>query len=649
MENYEGEDLVNILSAERISKSYSEKILFKDISFGINEGEKIGLIGVNGAGKSTLFKVLAGIEHPDEGRIISGSNVRIEYLPQNLYFENGVTVLEQVFKSNSPVIELLRQYEYALQRFSENSGDSQLQKELIVLTHRMDSMEAWTLEKDAKTILTKLGISDFSADVSTLSGGQKKRIALASALINLTDLLILDEPTNHIDNETVEWLEKYLNNRKGALLMITHDRYFLDRVSNRIIELDKGKLYSYQSNYSKYLEMKLEREELEQLSDKKRQGLIRSELEWIKRGAKARSTKQKARIDRFEKLKESGTPINNANIEIIAGSSRLGKKVIILEHIGKSYSDINIINDFSYVFLRDDRVGIIGPNGMGKSTLLKIITGKLSPDTGKVETGETVKIGFFTQENDEMDDNLRVIDYIREEAEFIETSEGSISASQMLERFLFPPNVQWTPLSKLSGGEKRRLYLLRILMGAPNILLMDEPTNDLDIQTLTILEDYLDDFKGAVVVVSHDRYFLDRVTDKLFAFTGNGVVRQFGGSYTEYLENNVIIEKEKLELVKKEKVQKENEYKVDKSDKIIKFTYKEQLEFKQIDEVIAALEIEIEEINKKVNESSSNFQLLSELILKKELLEGQLSSAIERWVYLNEMAEEISNKNNDRS
>lgn len=635
---------MNILSVERISKSYSEKILFKDISLGINEGEKIGLIGVNGTGKSTLLKVIAGVENSDEGRIIWGNGVRIEYLPQDLHFEDEITVLGQVFKGNSPLMELLRQYKHTLQKFSKNSDDVELQKELLDLTHKMDSMDAWKLENDAKIILTKLGISDFGAYVSTLSGGQKKRIALASALINPADLLILDEPTNHIDNETVDWLENYLNNRKGALLMITHDRYFLDRVSNKIIELDKGKLYSYQDNYSKYLEMKLEREELEQSSEKKRQGLIRRELEWIKRGAKARSTKQKARIERFEKLKESHTIINNGNIEITAGSSRLGKKVIELENIGKNYGDRKIISDFSYVLLRNDRVGIIGSNGMGKSTLLKIICGKISPDTGKAHIGETVKIGFFTQENDEMDENLRVIDYIREEAEFVETDEGSISASQMLEKFLFSPNVQWTPISKLSGGEKRRLYLLRILMAAPNVLLLDEPTNDLDIQTLSILEDYLDDFSGAVVAVSHDRYFLDRVADKLFAFEGDCVVRQFGGSYTEYLENKQVMGKEKLEAVKKEKVQKDNEYKQNKKDKSIKFSFKEQREFEQIDMVIAALEAEMEGLNKKINESSSNFQLLSELISKKELLEGQLNKEIERWVYLNEIAEKISNK-----
>lgn len=635
---------MNILSAQRISKSYSEKILFKDISIGINEGEKIGLIGVNGTGKSTLLKVLAGIENPDEGRIISGSSVKIEYLPQNLCFESGITVLQQIFKGTSPIMELLLQYETVLQKCSKNQNDIKLQKELIEITHKMDSLGAWTAENDAKTILTRLGITDFSAQISTLSGGQKKRVVLAGALINPVDLLILDEPTNHIDNDTVEWLENYLNNRKGALLMITHDRYFLDRVSNRIIELDKGKLYTYQANYSKYLEMKLEREELEQSTERKRQRLIKSELEWIRKGAKARSTKQKARKDRYEKLKETLIPASNGKIEIIAGASRLGKKIVELEHIGKCYSEMKVIDDLSYIFLRDDRVGIIGPNGIGKSTLLKIISRKLCPDTGKVEIGETVKMGYFTQEDDEMDENLRVIDYIREEAEFITTSEGSLSASQMLDRFLFPPSVQWTPISKLSGGERRRLYLLRILMGAPNILLLDEPTNDLDIQTLTILEDYLDDFPGAVVAVSHDRYFIDRVTDKLFVFEGEGKVRQFEGSYTEYLESNRAIEKSKVELGKEQQVKKDGMYKENNKDRLLKFSYKEQKEFEQIDKIIAHLETEIDEINKKMNEAISDFILLQELTLKKEVLQGQLDEAITRWAYLNQLADEIANK-----
>lgn len=633
---------MNILSAERISKSYSEKILFDDISIGINEGEKIGLIGINGTGKSTLLKVIAGVEYPDNGRIITGNNVKIEYLPQNLHFEDGVTVLQQVFKGNSPVMNLLREYEYTLQKFNESPGDSQYEKKLVLLTQKMDNMEAWTIENEAKNILTRLGIFDFQADVGTLSGGQKKRIALASALINPADLLILDEPTNHIDNDTVDWLEKYLNNRKGALLMVTHDRYFLDRVVNRIIEIDKGKFYSYQANYSKYLEMKVEREELEQSAERKRQSLIRKELEWIKRGAKARSTKQKARIDRFEKLQEEQTLGSNDSIAIKVGSTRLGKKTIELENVDKSFSGVDLFNDFSYILLRDDRVGIIGPNGSGKSTMLKIIAGKINPDNGKVVRGETVKIGFFSQENNEMDESLRVIDYIREEAEFLSTNDGSISASQMLERFLFPPGVQWTPVGKLSGGEKRRLYLLRVLMGAPNVLLLDEPTNDLDIQTLTILEGYLDEFPGAVIVVSHDRYFLDRVVSKVFSFEGHGVVKQFAGNYSYYHES---IKKTEAELENnnhKDTVNKESSNTENKKARSLKFTFKEQKEFEQIDEVIAGLERDLKEVNIGISEATSNFERLQELLSRQELLEKQLDVAIERWAYLNELSAEIS-------
>ena len=515
---------MNILSAEKITKTYGEKVLFSEISLGINEGEKIGLIGVNGTGKSTLLKIIAGVETYDTGKIIKASDAEIAYLPQNPDFDDDLTVLQYIFKGNSPVMKLLQEYEHVVQEYERNPRDGRLEKRLLSLTQSMDAMGAWTLESDAKTVLTKLGITNFNDKVNTLSGGQKKRVAMAGALINPADLLILDEPTNHIDNDTVDWLEKYLNTRKGALLMVTHDRYFLDRVCNRILELYNGKLYSYQANYSKYLEMKAEREELEISAERKRQNLYRKELEWIRRGAKARSTKQKARIERFEKLKEQQSPISHQDIEIKTLSSRLGKKTIELEHVGKSFDGREIIKDFSYIVLRDDRVGIIGPNGSGKSTLLKMIAGWLETDKGSISIGDTVKIGFFSQENDELDENLRVIEYIKNEAEYIATSEGNLSASQMLEKFLFPPSVQWTPISKLSGGEKRRLYLLRILMGAPNILLLDEPTNDLDIQTLTILESYLDEFDGAVIVVSHDRYFLDRVAEKIFEFDGRGNV-----------------------------------------------------------------------------------------------------------------------------
>ncbi|MFZ5987215.1 MAG: ABC-F family ATP-binding cassette domain-containing protein [Bacillota bacterium] len=638
---------MNILSAERISKSYSEKIILGEISFGINEGEKIGLIGINGTGKSTLLKVVAGVEYPDSGRIIKGNSVRIEYLPQNPHFEDGTTVLGQVFKGSSPIMELLREYECTLQKLNEIPGDVEQGKKLTALTQKMDAMDAWTVENEAKSILTRLGIFDFQADVSTLSGGQRKRVAIASALISTADLLILDEPTNHIDNDTIDWLESYLNKQKGALLMVTHDRYFLERVANRIIELDNGKLYSYQANYSKYLEMKAEREELEQSAERKRQSLIRKELEWIRRGAKARSTKQKARIERFEKLQEVQTPESSGSIEMKVGSSRLGKKIIELDNIEKSYPGQDLIKSLSYIFSREDRVGIIGPNGSGKSTLLKIIAGKISPDRGKVTAGETVKIGFFSQENDEMDESLRVIDYIKEEAEFITADGVVISASQMLERFLFPPSVQWTPVSKLSGGEKRRLYLLRILMGAPNVLLLDEPTNDLDIQTLTILESYIDEFPGSVIVVSHDRYFLDRIASKIFSFEGEGVVRQFTGNYSDYREVIRETEAEQEERSRKTVEEKESSSVGIKKDRPLKFTFKEQKEFEQIEDVIAGMERELEEVNEDINRSSSNFERLQELLARKELLEKRLNEAIERWAYLNELAEEISKSKKD--
>lgn len=639
---------MNVLSAEKISKSYSEKILFNEVSVSINDGEKLGLIGINGTGKSTLLKVIAGIETSDTGRIIYRNGIRIEYLDQNPQFEDGTTVLEQVFKGTSPVMRLLREYEAVLQKVSLNPEDSRLEKELISLTQKMDSMEAWTLEAEAKNILTKLRISDFYADIGKLSGGQRKRVAMASTLITPSDLLILDEPTNHIDNDTVDWLEKYLEKRKGALLMVTHDRYFLDRVANRIIEIDGGKIYSYQANYTKYLELKAEREELEESAERKRQGLIRNELKWIRRGAQARSTKQKARIERFEKLIEQQGPADKESIEIQVGFSRLGRKILEIDNVSKSFPGKEVIKGFSYTLLRDDRIGIIGPNGSGKSTLLKIAAGKLKPDSGKVSIGETVKIGFFSQENEDMNENLRVIDYIREQAEFLTTSDGVISASQMLERFLFPPNVQWTPISKLSGGEKRRLYLLHILMGAPNVLMLDEPTNDLDIQTLTILESYLDEFPGAVIVVSHDRYFLDRVVDTIFAFEGKGEINQYIGNYSDYSQcieqREIPVEASSLKASK----DKDSEKAENKKERPLRFSYKEQKEYEEIDGIIAKLEQDIKQTDIKMSEASSDFELLQKLIEEKEQLEKKLEEAIERWTYLNELAEEIEKSKKEK-
>ncbi len=629
---------MNLLSAENISKSYSEKQLLNNINLGINEGDKIGLIGVNGTGKSTFLKILAGVEQADEGRVIAGNSVKIEYLSQNPLFDSEATVLEQVFKANSPVMKLIREYEEALQ-----NPDTESDK-IIRLTHSMDAMNAWSIESEAKTILTKLGISDFNARVGSLSGGQRKRIALAAALINPSELLILDEPTNHLDNDTIDWLEQYLNKRKGAVLMITHDRYFLDRVVNEIIELDRGNLYLYKGNYSIFLEKKAEREELEAASEKKRQSLFKKELAWIRRGAKARTTKQKARIDRFEALSEQLVDETSEKLEISVGSSRLGKKVVELEHINKAFGEKKVIEDFSYIVLRNDRVGIVGPNGSGKSTLMNIIAGRIKQDSGTVDIGETVKIGYYSQETHHMNEAMRAIEYIKEAAEYIENAEGyKITASQMMERFLFSGTLQWTPIAKLSGGERRRLFLLRVLMEAPNVLLLDEPTNDLDIETLTILEDYLEDFQGAVIAVSHDRYFLDRMAEKIFLFEGEGTIKQYTGNYTEFKEiNEAEAEVSNKSVDKSKETVNKNSDTVDKKkDKPLKFSFKEQKEYAEIDSVVAELESKIEEAEEKINKASSDYTLLQQLLAEKEDLEKQLEEKMERWVYLNELAERI--------
>jgi len=602
---------MNLLSAENISKGYGVKNLFSNIAFGIEEEDKIGLIGINGTGKSTFLKVLAGVETPDQGRVVTGNAVRVEYLPQNPLFDDQATVLQQVFRGR-PV----------------------------------SAQDGWQVESEAKTILTKLGIYNFDAIVGTLSGGQRKRIALACALINPADLLILDEPTNHIDNETVAWLEQYLNRRKGALLMITHDRYFLDRVVNRIIELDRGRLFSYYGNYSNYLELKTTREEQEFSSEQKRLNLLRNELEWIKRGARARTTKQKARVERFTKLQAEKPELNSGKLEISAGASRLGKKVITMEHVNKNFSGSKCIDDFSCILLRDDRVGVIGPNGVGKSTLLNIIAGRLEPDGGIVDRGQTVQIGFFSQENREMDESKRVIDYIKEQAEFLPAADGKlISAAQMLERFLFPADLQWNPIAKLSGGERRRLCLLRVLMSAPNVLLLDEPTNDLDIQTLTILEDYLDDFPGAVVAVSHDRYFLDRVVDRIFVFEQNGRITNYVGDYSDYLAAAKSQPKESVEHKLKDSAETKLTDPLDGGgSRPLKFTFKEQKEYEQIDDVISDVEQELQELKGKINQVGSDYVLLQELVHRQQELEAQLEQLLERWAYLNELAEQIAQR-----
>lgn len=637
---------MNILSVENICKSYSEKILLDNVSLGIGEGDKIGVIGVNGTGKSTFLKIIAGTEVPDAGKIIAANRIKIEYLPQNPVFDENATVLEQIFKGSSPVMQTLREYESAVEKLNADPNNEAYQRKVLSLNSKMDSLNAWQLESEAKTILMKLGIANFDDKIGTLSGGQKKRVAMAACLISPADLLILDEPTNHIDNDTVEWLEQYLNKRKGALLMITHDRYFLDRVANRTIELDRGNLYTYSGNYSEFLEKKAEREDLELSAERKRQSLFRKELAWIKRGAKARSTKQKARIDRFEKLQDSAIDISTDKVEIQSVSTRLGKKVINIESISKSFEGKRVIDRFDYILLRDDRIGIIGPNGSGKTTLLNIIKGELEADEGYIERGETVNIGYFSQENKSMNGEIRVIDYIKEVAEYLSLADGTkITASQMLEKFLFPPSTQYTLIQKLSGGEKRRLYLLKVLMGAPNVLILDEPTNDLDIQTLTILEDYLDNFNGAVIVVSHDRYFLDRVVEKLFVFEGGGKITQYTGNYSDLTET-LKLEAESAESspTKGNKEEEKKDNSETKKEKPLKFTYKEQKEYEQIDAVIEQKETAIGEIDKKVEEASADFELLQKLLDEKASLEEELLNLMERWEYLNELAEKINNK-----
>ncbi|WP_123053707.1 ABC-F family ATP-binding cassette domain-containing protein [Clostridium sp. JN-1] len=636
---------MNLLTAENISKSYSEKILLDNISLGINEGDKIGIIGVNGTGKSTLLKVLAGLEAADSGKITKSNEASIGYLPQSSDFSgSNLTVLEQVFNGNSPIMNLLREYEGTLKMIRENPEDTKLQNKLFDLNSKMDAKNTWEIESQAKTILTKLGINDFDAKVSTLSGGQKKRIALASTLITPSNILILDEPTNHLDDETIEWLEEFLNNRIGSLIMVTHDRFFLDKITNKILELDRGKLYSYIGNYSTFLEKKEERLEKEDTNEKKRQNLIRKELAWIKRGAKARSTKQKARIERFEELTNEKPILNNSKLEINIQSTRLGKKVINIDNISKSFADKLLINDFSYNILNDDRIGIIGPNGSGKSTLMNILNGNITPDTGSISVGETVKVGYYSQQIPDMNMDQRVIQYIQDTGEYALSSEGQkINVSIMLEKFLFDPSVQWTPLSKLSGGERRRLYLLKILMEYPNVLLLDEPTNDLDIETLTILEDYLEDFNGAVITVSHDRYFLDKIVDKIFSFEGNGKITQYTGNYSYFHQMESNKEKEKSNT---KKVSNKKDYK-SKNEKPLKFTYKEQLEFNEIESIIENLEEALDKKKAEMQGASSNYELLSKLLAEKNSLEEDLDEKINRWTYLTELNEKIqSNKKN---
>ena len=643
---------MSLITIEHLTKSYTERLLFDDTAFSINEGEKVGLIGINGTGKSTLLKIVAGLEEPDDGSVVRRRNLYIRYLPQIPVFTSGDTVLDAIVRDNA----------------SEPHFSSREE-----------------IEASAKNILTRLGIYDFDEKVEHLSGGQRKRVALTSVLLSTADLLILDEPTNHLDSEMADWLEDYLKKFRGALLMITHDRYFLDSVTNRIVELDKGKLYSYQTNYEGFVKLKAERIDIAVASERKRQSILKTELAWMQRGARARSTKQKAHIQRYEALRDMDAPEFDKEVEMESISSRLGRTTVEVKDLCKSYGNKVLLKDFTYIFLKNDRVGIIGPNGSGKSTLMKMIAGWVQPDSGSIEIGQTVKIGYFSQENEAMDESLKVIDYIRNVAEYVQTKDGSISASQMLERFLFPGSVQYTTISRLSGGEKRRLYLLRILMDAPNVLLLDEPTNDLDIRTLTILEDYLDSFQGIVITVSHDRYFLDRMVRRIFAFEGDGKVVQYEGGFTDYQAAYLLKHPELLcgsagrgkngaagdsygrgaagsvgaaggngaagsldqNAVDADGLNAAGAGKKSSQDgrahqKKLKFSYKEQREWDTIEDEIAGLEAEIEALDGQIAESATNYGKLNQLMAEKAEKEALLEEKMDRWMYLQELAEKIA-------
>ena len=597
-----------LLNATDISKSYTVKPLLSNLSYAINEGDKIGLIGVNGTGKSTLLRITAGVEDLDSGKIVLTGGVRIGYLPQAPKVNPEATVLEQALSYLWP--EVLAEGDYL-----------------------------------CKSMLYQLGINDLDAKMGTLSGGERKRVAMAGIFTNPCEILILDEPTNHIDSETVVWLEKFLQKFKGAIFMVTHDRYFLDRVTNVILELTNGKLYRHEGNYEYYLESKAAREEMELAAERKRRTIYRRELEWMRRGAQARTTKAKARIERFHELEQGKLVIDESTMEMSSVSSRLGKKVIELKNVTKAYEDKLLINDFTYTVLRNDRLGILGENGSGKSTMLKMLCGELEPDSGVVEIGETVKIGYFSQENEHMDKSRRVIEYVCDIAHNVQTTDGYISASQMLERFLFPPHMHSIPVGRLSGGEQRRLYLLGILMSAPNVLLLDEPTNDLDIETLCILENYLDTFAGAVIAVSHDRHFIDRIAKHTFVYEGNGKIGHYMGGYTDWAETKAALEEERAQLAKASSgAGSSGSGSTDtrgEKQKKLKFTFKEQKEYETIDDDIASLEAEIEEVDSEINKCGSDFGKLQKLTAQREELEAALEEKMERWVYLNDLAEQI--------
>lgn len=624
---------MNIINVENLSKSYGEKALFSEISFKINEGDKIGLIGVNGTGKTTLLNILSGVNYADSGTVDKSKKFTYEYLSQNPDFDPNITVIEQVFSGDSKVLKLIRDYENTLSEIAEGDNSEDTQSKLLTLTDNITKENAWEYESKIKIVLTKLGITDFGKKIGTLSGGQKKRVALASALINECDLLILDEPTNHMDSDSIAWLEDYLKSTKSALIMVTHDRYFLDRVVNKTLELDHGAIYTYEGNYSMFLEKKMNRKELEGTLERKRMSLYKKELAWIRKGAKARTTKQKARIQRFDDISEASYATSDDSMEISVAHTRLGKKIVDILDISKGFDDVTLFKDFTYNIVRDDRIGIVGRNGSGKSTFLNIITGKLPCDTGSVDIGETVNISYFTQESVDLNESLRAIDYIKEECEYVTTKDGTqISASQMMERFLFDSNLQYTYISRLSGGEKRRLYLLRIIMKSPNVLILDEPTNDLDIDTLKVLEEYLDEFSGAVITVSHDRYFLDRVCNKIFTLDFPPKINISIGNYSDYLGHK----KDMLDLstgATPVKVVKEIAPK--KAD-VIKLTYAEKMEFDKIQPVIDALETKLESLEADMLTCATDFVKLHELSNEKDEVEMELLDKLERQEYLND-------------
>lgn len=633
-------NLLNVITINNIRKQYSDRILLDEITFSIAEKERVGLIGINGTGKSTLLQIIAGIEQPDSGEIKHAKGFRIQFLSQNPQFRMGMTVIEHIYFGDSPLMRIIRSYEAALKELQQDSEHEGKQKQLLSLQQQMDDHNAWEAMTHAKTILSKLGINDIHQCIDQLSGGQKKRVAMAAALIHSADLLILDEPTNHIDLETTQWLEEHLSNYSGSLLLVTHDRYFLNRVTNRIIELDRGKVYGYDGNYEYFLAKKAERMEREAASEDKRENILRRELAWLQRGAKARTTKQKARIDRIAALQASqGIQSTNA-IDMSIATSRLGKKIFHIEQISKAYGGKRFINPFSFIVTPEARIGIVGVNGSGKTSLLNMLAGKIAPDTGEIHTGQTVKIAYYTQDNMEIKQNQRVLEYIKDAAENVKTEDGSvITASQMLERFQFPADKQWTEIGRLSGGERRRLYLLRTLMGEPNVLLLDEPTNDLDIQTLTILEEYIEDFPGVVITVSHDRYFLDRVVDQLLIFEGDGKIRHFIGNYSEYTEKHLRDANRIMDKKPKDEPSLANQKTAPSTPR--KLSYKEQREWDEIEIRIADLEAKNQKIKDGIANAGSDYEKLQKLLAEEQAIVNELDTVIDRWTELSELIEEI--------